>query len=215
MSTPGGAQASGTTSTSCSAGTSTVTGPSRGDVAPRRARPSPAVITGARRGRGLHMLYCLERRDEAPPPLDPLQVRIVVARLKGAASIRELTSGAICASGGMQYNAAAKGLYARSQPSSRGAPHLRPAAEPIPMPGTAGTWRRWISSRTAPAGYRATEGVVDFRPVGQNWLREDHRHRPENASLSAKPSSGDQGMRAGFCGACGGWSHRSVATRCW
>ena len=29
----------------------------------------------------LELLYALQRRDEAPPPLDPLQVRILISRL--------------------------------------------------------------------------------------------------------------------------------------
>lgn len=116
------------------------------------------------------LLYCLERRDEAPPPLDPLQVRIVVARLKGAASVRQLDLEAICASGGMQYNAAAKGLLRDLSRHLELAWSTYSGADPY-----AGDCWKVAPLDLQPNGsrrYRATEGVVDFRPVGQNWLRE-------------------------------------------
>ena len=287
----GGAQASGTTSTSCSAGTSTVTGPSRGDVAPRRARPSPAVITGAAtpaagpspkaappmrsstespdgcrsfrsfsrhllgpelcacevasRGlvrlplphlshqeRGRADLGGVHRRRQAtrisrrlsrsrrardsdaasevcassmttvsavsfggrlssseaaawagqqPPRLGPHQFSLACleevvayglvlprAPRRGSATARPAPGAhrrRPSQGGGLDPTARPRGdlcewrdaiqrrcegAIARSQPSSR-ARCGAPAAEPIPMPGTAGTWRRWISSRTAPA----------------------------------------------------------------
>jgi len=57
----------------------------------------------------LELLYALQRRDEAPPPLDPLQVRILISRLDGASSVRRADLETVCESGGVQYNSAIKG----------------------------------------------------------------------------------------------------------
>ena len=118
----------------------------------------------------LELLYCLQRRDESPPPLDPGQVRIVASRLVGASSALEVDLEAVCASGGMQYNAAAKGLLrdlgrhlARGWGAFSGAD-----------PCAGDTWEVALLD-LHPNGkkrYPATRGVVDFRPVGQRWLRE-------------------------------------------
>ena len=37
----------------------------------------------------VELLYALQQRDHAPPPLDPTEVRILLARLGDAASLRE------------------------------------------------------------------------------------------------------------------------------
>ncbi len=116
------------------------------------------------------LLYCLQQRDEFPPPLDPLQVRIVVTRLKGATSVRALDLEAICSSGGMQYNAAAKGLVrdlgrhvARAWSLFSGAdPYAGDCWEVAPLDLQPNGSRR----------YPAREGVLDFRPIGVRWLRE-------------------------------------------
>src|SRR6185437_13178714 len=57
------------------------------------------------------LLYALQQRDEAPPPLDPLQVRIVISRLDGASSLHHADPEAVCESGGVQYNSAIKGVF--------------------------------------------------------------------------------------------------------
>ena len=62
------------------------------------------------------LLYALQRRDEAPPPLDPLQVRILISRLDGASSLRHADPEAVCESGGVQYNSAIKGLFRDGRP---------------------------------------------------------------------------------------------------
>jgi hypothetical protein len=59
----------------------------------------------------VELLYALQRRDEAPPPLDPLQVRILISRLDGAGSVRRADPETVCESGGVQYNSAIKGLF--------------------------------------------------------------------------------------------------------
>lgn len=116
------------------------------------------------------LLYCLQRRDQAPPPLDPLQVRVVVMRLVGAVSVRQLDLETVCASGGMQYNAAAKGLVRDLGRHLEQAWILYSGADPY-----AGDCWEVAQCDLQPNGsrrYRATEGVVDFRPIGQGWLRE-------------------------------------------
>jgi hypothetical protein len=60
----------------------------------------------------LELLYALQRRDQSPPPLDPLPVRILISRLKGADSVRHVDPETACGSGGVQYNAAVRGLFA-------------------------------------------------------------------------------------------------------
>ncbi|HEV2811415.1 MAG TPA: hypothetical protein VGV93_13580, partial [Acidimicrobiales bacterium] len=118
----------------------------------------------------LELLYCLQRRDESPPPLDPRQVRIVVARLAGAASVRDLDLEAVCASGGMQYNATTKGLVRDLGRHLERAWNLYIEADPYE-----GDCWEVASCDLQPNGsrrYLATEGVIDFRPINQAWLRE-------------------------------------------
>ncbi len=116
------------------------------------------------------LLYCLEQRDALPPPLDPSQVRIVVTRLVGASSVRDIDLEAIGRRGGMQSNAAAKGL-------------VRDLGRYV-----ANAWNRYCGAdpyagdcwEVGPLGlfpngsrrYPARDGVVDFGPIGQSWLRE-------------------------------------------
>ena len=47
----------------------------------------------------------------APPPLDPTEVRILLARLGDAVSLREADPQVVCESGGMQYNSGTRGLF--------------------------------------------------------------------------------------------------------
>src|SRR5206468_1607307 len=53
----------------------------------------------------------LQRRDQAPPPLDPTEVRILLARLGDAPSLREADPQVVCEGGGLQYNTATRGLF--------------------------------------------------------------------------------------------------------
>ena len=41
----------------------------------------------------VELLYALQQRDQAPPPLDPTRVRMLLARLGDARSLREADSG--------------------------------------------------------------------------------------------------------------------------
>jgi hypothetical protein len=59
----------------------------------------------------VELLYGLQHRDQAPPPLDPTEVRILLARLGDAASLREADPQVVCESGGMVYNAGTRGLF--------------------------------------------------------------------------------------------------------
>jgi integrase len=118
----------------------------------------------------LELRYCLEQRDHLPPPLDPLQVRIVVGRLVGVTSVRTIDVEAVCVAGGLQYNAAAKGL-------------LRDLGRHVEL-----AWSRFTGAdpyagdrwkvgplELFPNGsrrYPARTGVVDFAPIGEVWLRE-------------------------------------------
>ena len=84
------------------------------------------------------LLYALQQRDQAPPPLDPAQVRILLARLGGAASLREADPQVVCESGG----------HAVQLRDPRAVP--RPA--PAPGPGPGGAHRRRPVRRRGVAG---------------------------------------------------------------
>lgn len=116
------------------------------------------------------LLYCLEQRDELPPPLDPLQVRIVVMRLVGAASLRDLDLEQVGRSGGMQYNASAKALVRDIGRYVANAWNRYSGADPYAGDcwGVAGLGLFPNGSRR----YPARDGVVDFEPISQSWLRE-------------------------------------------
>ena len=93
------------------------------------------------------LLYALQQRDQAPPPLDPTEVRILLARLSDAASLREADPQVVCESGGMVYNAATRGLF-------RG--HI--------------TGGRVCAAVLGPGPDQM--GVIDFRVIELPWLRE-------------------------------------------
>ena len=119
-------------------------------------------------------LYALQRRDETPPPLDPLQVRILVNRLVnrlvGADSLRQADPEAICESGGVQYNSAIKSVFRdlrryveRAWAAHTGAdPYAGDVWEVALLDLCSNGSRRWP----------AVAGIVDFRPIELPWLRE-------------------------------------------
>ena len=116
------------------------------------------------------LLYTLQRRDETPAPLDPMQVRVVVARLAGSASVRDVDLEALWSSGGQQYNATAKGL---ARDLGR---HLdRAWCSYVGTDPYAGdVWELALLDLEANGSRRhpVTVGVVDFRAIEQVWLRE-------------------------------------------
>lgn len=109
------------------------------------------------------LLYGLQRRDEAPPPLEPTQVRILISRLTGAHSLRDADPQAVCESGGVQYNDSIKGL----SPTCAGT-WIEPG------PNTAVPTR----SRATPAGGPARPAVKRLAPLaGHQGSRRLHHHR--------------------------------------
>jgi integrase/BMFP domain-containing protein YqiC len=116
------------------------------------------------------LLYALQHRDQAPPPLDPTEVRILLARLGDAVSLREADPRVVCESGGMQYNAATRGLLHGLRRHLDRAWAQYAGADPfagdvwevalLDLPVNAS--RRWL----------AIQGVIDFRVVEAPWLRE-------------------------------------------
>jgi hypothetical protein len=60
---------------------------------------------------GVEVLYALQQRDQSPPPMDPTQVRILLARLTGIGSLRDADPQTVCESGGTVYNSATTGLF--------------------------------------------------------------------------------------------------------
>ena len=110
----------------------------------------------------VELLYGLQHRDQAPPPLDPTEVRILLARLGDAASLREADPQVVCESGGMVYNAGTRGLFRDLRR------HLdRAWAQHTGLDPFAGdVWQVALLDLRINASRRwpATRGVLDFRP---------------------------------------------------
>jgi len=118
----------------------------------------------------LELLYALQRRDEAPPSLDPLQVRILISRLDGASSVRRADPEAVCESGGVQYNGTIKGLYRDLRRHlERGWTHYTGTD-----PYGGDVWYLELLDLQSNGSRRwpATEGTVDFGVIELRWLRE-------------------------------------------
>jgi integrase len=122
----------------------------------------------------VELLYGLQHRDQAPPPLDPTEVRILLARLGDAASLREADPLVVCESGGTQYNAATRGLFRdlRRHLDRGWAQHA--GADPF----AGDVWQVALLDLRINASRRwpATRGVLDFRGVEPAWLREIVKH---------------------------------------
>jgi integrase len=116
------------------------------------------------------VLFALQRRDHAAPPLDPTEIRILLARLDGAASVREADPWLVCESGGMQYNTGTRGLFRDLRR------HLDQAwaqyAGTDPFAGD--IWQVALLGLHVNASRRwpATNGVIDLRVIEPAWLRE-------------------------------------------
>jgi integrase len=119
---------------------------------------------------GVEVLYALQQRDLSPLPIDPTQVRILLSRLTGAASVREANPEAVCESGGVQYNSTTRALFTDLRRHLDRAWVQHTGADPF-----AGDLWQVALLGLHPNGSRrwpATQGVVDFRPVELPWLRE-------------------------------------------
>jgi integrase len=116
------------------------------------------------------LLYGLQRRDEAPPPLAPLQVRILVQRLGEATSIRVIDFEAVCAGGGVQYNGAIRGLLADVRRHLERAWTQNTGVDPY----VGDVWQVALLDLQSNGSRRwpATQGVIDFRTIEVSWLRE-------------------------------------------
>ncbi len=119
---------------------------------------------------GLELLYALQRRDQAPPPLDPTEVRILLTRLGDAPSLREADPQVVCECGGMQYNTATRGLFRDLRRHLDRAWACYTGADPF----TGDVWHVALLDLPTNASRRwpATQGVVDFRVIELAWLRE-------------------------------------------
>jgi integrase len=118
----------------------------------------------------IELLYGLQQRDQAPPPLDPTEVRILLSRLGDAASLRDADPQAVCESGGTVYNTATRGLFRDLRRHLDRAWVHHSGGDPF----TGDVWQvalldlRVNTSRRWPA----TQGVVEFGVIAQPWLRE-------------------------------------------
>jgi len=116
------------------------------------------------------LLYALQQRDQAPPPLDPTEVRILLARLGRTASLRGIDVQAVCESGGTQYNATTRGLLRDLLRHLDQAWAQYTGADPF----AGDVWQAAVlglhvnSSRRWPAA----QGVIDLRVIELAWLRE-------------------------------------------
>lgn len=116
------------------------------------------------------LLYALQQRDQAPPPLDPTQVRILLARLGGIASLRGIDVQAVCESGGIQYNSATRGLLRDLLRHLDQAWAQHAGADPF----AGDVWQGALLGLHVNPSRRwpAAQGVIDLRVIGLEWLRE-------------------------------------------
>jgi integrase len=116
------------------------------------------------------LLYALQRRDQAPPPLDPALVRMLLARLGDAASLRSADPQAVCESGEVQYNPAVRGLFRDLLRHLDQARARYSGADPF----AGDVWQVALLELPVNASRRwpATQGVIDLRVIEPVWLRE-------------------------------------------
>jgi integrase len=156
----------------------------RHDVTVLSAEELAAWIAGQQPRQGVHqfclaglpellraeLLYALQRRDQAPPPLDPTQVRILLARLAGSSSLREADPQAVCESGGVQYNSTTRGLFRDLRRHLDRAWAVHAGVDPF----AGDVWQVALLDlhRNASRRWPAAKGVVDFRVIELVWLRD-------------------------------------------
>jgi len=118
----------------------------------------------------IELLYGLQQRDQAPPPLDPTEVRILLTRLGEAGSLRDADPQVVCESGGTVYNTATRGLFRDLRRHLDRAWAQYTSTDPF----VGDVWQVALLDLRVNASRRwpATQGVVDFRVIEQPWLRE-------------------------------------------
>ncbi len=123
----------------------------------------------------VELLYALQCRDRTPPPLDPLQIRILISRLAGASSVRHADPEEVCEAGGVLYNSDIRSLFRDLRRYLDQAWMAHAGADPY----AGEVWEVALldlqtnASRPWPP---ATEGTIDFRPVELGWLRQILKH---------------------------------------
>ena len=127
-------------------------------------------LAGLREGLRIELLYGLQQRDQAPPPLDPTEVRILLSRLGEASSLRDADPHAVCESGGTVYNTSTRGLFRDLRRHLDRAWAQYTSTDPF----AGDVWQVALLDLRVNASRRwpATQGVVDFRAIEQPWLRE-------------------------------------------
>ena len=120
------------------------------------------------------LVYALQQRDQTPPPLDPTMVKMLLARLGDAASLRAADPQAVCESGGLQYNSAVRGLFRDLRRYLDQARARYCGIDPF----TGDIWQVALLELpvNATRHWPATEGVIDLRVVEPGWLRDIVRH---------------------------------------
>ena len=115
------------------------------------------------------LLYTLQCRDNSPPPLDPMQVRILASRLEPTGSMRNAEAEVICESGGMQYNSAIRGLFRDLRRHLERAWSQHTGADPY----AGDVWEVALLGLQSNGSRRwpATHGVIDFAIIELGWLR--------------------------------------------
>ena len=124
----------------------------------------------------IELLYGLQHRDQAPPPLDPTEVRILLARLGDAASLREADPQVVCESGGMVYNAATRGLFRDLRRHLDRAWAQHTGTDPF----AGDVWQVALLDLPINASRRwpATQGVLDFRASNRPGCARSSRTGP-------------------------------------
>ena len=116
------------------------------------------------------LLFALQRRDQSAPPMDPTEIRILLARLDGSASLRGADPWLVCESGGMQYNTGTRGLFRDLRRHLDQAWARYSGTDPF----AGDVWQVALLDLHVNASRRwpATRGVIDLRVIEPAWLRE-------------------------------------------
>ena len=117
------------------------------------------------------LLYAIQCRDAYPGPIDPSQIRILVARLIGVDSMRSADRHEVTESGGQQYNSDIRWLFAGLR---RHVERARLSCSGIdPMAGD--VWQVsqvGLGANASRPWTPASDATIDFTVVGLMWLRE-------------------------------------------